>query len=124
MSVTVEELLTHDPRVTIVNAGQHQGKREVLGAIRYRPSDLFEAEHLALPIAHDTPVILYAEDGDTKLLEKVAEKMRANGFGDVRIYAGSMADYELAGGAPQEASMEQVVPPFEPDEVQKLDRRL
>ena len=124
MSVTVDELLTHDPSVTIINAGKHQGKHEVLGAIHYRPSDLLEAEHLALPIARESPVILYTEDGDTKALEKIADKMRADGFSDVRIYAGSLADYELAAGATQEPSMEQVVPPSAPDEVQDLDRRL
>jgi hypothetical protein len=124
MSVTVDELLTHDPSVTIINAGKHQGKREVLGAIHYRPSDLLEAEHLALPIAHESPVILYTEDGDSKLLETIAAKLRGDGFSDVRIYEGALADYELAGGATQEPSMEQVVPPSEPDEVRKLDRRI
>ena len=124
MSIIAGELLAHDPRTTIINAGKHAGKREIRGAIRYRPSALLEADHLALPIAHDSRVILYAEHGSDETLQEIANKMRADGFSDVRVYEGTLAAYEQAGGETQEASMEQVVPPSQPDEVQKLDRRL
>ena len=124
MSISESELLAVDPQTTIINAGKHAGKREIRGAIRYRPSDLLEADHLALPIEHDRRVILYAEGGRDETLDRIAEKMRADGFSDVRVYESTLAAYEQAGGATQEPSMEQVVPPTKPDEVQKLDRRL
>ena len=124
MSVTAGELLAHDPHTTIINAGKHQGKREIRGAIRYRPHDLLEPDHLALPIEHDKPVILYAESGRDETLDRIAEKMRADGFSKVRVFEGTLAAYEQAGGAMQEASLEQVVPPQRPDEVQDRDRRL
>ena len=124
MSISTGEVLGHDPHTTIINAGKHAGKREIRGAIRYRPSDLLEAEHLALPIERDRRVILYAEHGSDETLFEIADKMRADGFTDVRVLEGTLSAYEQAGGATQVASMEQVVPPWRPDEVQKLDRRL
>jgi hypothetical protein len=88
MNVSSSELLSQDPYTTIINAGEHPGKREIRGAVRYRPGDLLEAEHLAF------------------------------------VYEGTLAAYEQAGGATQDASVEQVVPPSQPDEVSFLDRRL
>ena len=124
MSITTGELLARNPRTTVINAGGHAGKREIRGAIRYRPSDLLLPEHLSLPIAREERVILYAEHGSDETLNRIAGKMQADGFIDVRIYDGTFADYEAAGGATQEASTEQVVPPARPDEEQALDRRL
>jgi len=123
MAITIEELLALRNGATIINAGRHAGKREIRGAIRYRPTDLLEPDHLALPIARERPVVLYAEGGVDNELEEVATKLRGDEFTDVRVLAASLADYEKAGGATQEPSTEQVVPPQRPDEVQDLDRR-
>lgn len=120
----LDELLRPDRKATIINAGDHQGSREIRGAVRYRPSDLLEPEHLALPIAHDAPVILYAAHGPTDKLQKIAEKMRGDLFTDVRVFEGTLKDYENAGGETQDASIEQGVPPMRADEAQKLDRRI
>ena len=124
MAISVEDLLALRSGATIINAGSHAGKREIRGAIRYRPSDLLEAEHLALPIARERPVVLYAEGGADTSLERIAQKMRADDFSDVRVFSGTLREYEAAGGDTQEASTEQVVPPQRPSEVQDLDRRL
>lgn len=109
-TTSIDELLRHDDRVTIINAGRHQGKREIRGALRYRPEDLLEHEHLALPIAHDRPVILYAEHGPDDTLRDIAEKLRRYGFADVRVADVSLDAFEQAGGLTQEPSVEQVVP--------------
>jgi rhodanese-related sulfurtransferase len=114
MSITAGEVLTHDQHTTIINAGKGAGKREIRGAIRYSPHELLEAEHLALPIAHDDRIILYAEHGNDENLVRIAEKMRADGFIDVRVYEGTLAAYEQAGGETQAASMLQIIPPSHP----------
>jgi rhodanese-related sulfurtransferase len=114
MSISESELLTHDPRTTIINAGKQPGRREIRGAIRYSPSELLEADHLALPIDHESRVILYAEHGHDDTLAKIADRMRADGFTDVRVYEGTLAAYEEAGGETQEPSMQQIIPPSEP----------
>jgi hypothetical protein len=123
-TISVDELLHPTGKATIMNVGDGQGRREVRGAVRYRPQDLLEVEHLVLPIAHDQAVILYAEHGPTPKLGEIAEKMAHQGFADVRVANTSFADYESRGGETQEPSIEQVVAPSKPTEGQPLDRRV
>ncbi len=125
MDISVEELRAlGDNGATILDVGKHQGRREIRGAIRYRPHDLLTPEHLALPLAPDRPVVLYDEKGDGDLTQQIAAKLTASGFPDVRILKEGFAAWEAAGGPTQEATLEQLVPPERPSEVQKLDRRI
>jgi 3-mercaptopyruvate sulfurtransferase SseA len=125
METTVEQLRTlADTGATILNVGKHAGHREIRGAVRYRPHDLLTPDHLAIPIAQDKPVILYDEHGDADLTKQIAEKLTANGFKDVRTLQGGYSAWEKAEAPTQEPSIEQVVPPTHPSEVQQLDRRI
>ena len=125
MDISVEELRAlGENGATILDVGKHQGRREIRGAIRYRPHDLLTPEHLALPLAPERPVVLYDEKGDGDLTQQIAAKLTASGFPDVRILKGGFAAWEAAGGPTQEATLEQLVPPERPSEVQKLDRRI
>ena len=125
MDITVDELrgLTNSA-ATILNVGKHGGHHEIRGAVRYRPHDLLTPERLAIPVAPDEPVVLYDEHGGGDLTSQVADKLRANGYADVRILTGGFAAWEAAGGETQEPSLEQVVPPMRASEVQQLDRRI
>lgn len=114
MTITVDELLKLPSGATIINAGTHAGPREIRGAVRYRPSELLETPHLALPIARHQLVVLYDAAGPSDELRAIADKMRADDFKVVRILEGSLADYERAGGPTQEPSIEQAVPPGRP----------
>jgi len=123
--ITVDELRAlGESGATILNVGHHAGRREIRGAIRYRPHDLLTPDHLALPLAQDRPVVLYDEKGDEDATREIAEKLRASGFADVRILKGGFTAWEAVGGATQEPSLDQVVPPTHPSEVQTLDRRI
>jgi 3-mercaptopyruvate sulfurtransferase SseA len=125
VSISIDELQALGPNgATIVNVGAHAGSKEIRGAIRYRPDDLLKASHLALPIASDRPVVLYDERGSGKHLDEIAEKLRANGYADVRILDGGFAAADEADAPTQEASTEQGVPPTKPSEAPALDRRL
>jgi 3-mercaptopyruvate sulfurtransferase SseA len=125
MHVHVDELRAlNEQGATIINVGKHAGASEIRGAMRYLPHDLLGAEHLALPIAPDRPVVLYDEDGHGDLTEQIAEKLRGNGFSDVRILDGGFRAWERSSGPTQEPSLEQVVPPSRASEVQSLDRRI
>ena len=125
MKTTVDELLKlGDAGATIINAGEHAGAREIAGAIRYRPHDLLEPQHLALPIAHDMPVILYDSHGRSDRLDEIARKLASDGFSDVRVLDATLHDWEGRGLPVQEPTIEQVVPPMRPSEVNDLDRRL
>ena len=125
MTISIDELQALGPNgATIINAGAHAGAKEIHGAIRYRPDDLLTASHLVLPIATDRPVVLYDEHGNGKHLGEIAEKLRANGYPDVRVLVGGFEAASHAGAPTQAASTEQIVPPSKPSEVQALDRRL
>ena len=125
MTISIAELQALGPDgATIINAGTHAGSKEIRGSIRYRPEDLLTASHLVLPIATARPVVLYDEHGSGKHLGEIAEKLRANGFPDVRILDGGFEAANVAEAPLQEASTEQIVPPSKPSEVQALDRRL
>jgi rhodanese-related sulfurtransferase len=125
METTVDELRALAAEgATILNVGRHQGRREIRGAVRYRPADLLTPDRLSIPIAPDKPVVLYDEKGDADLTTRVAAKLEQSGFADVRSLAGGFAAWEAAAGETQEASLEQVVPPVQPSEVQELDRRI
>ena len=125
METTAADLRAREPgRATIINVGKHQGPREIRGAIRYKPHDLLAAAHLSLPIAPDAAVILYDEDGGGDLTAQIAEKLRSQGYADVRTLQGGFKAWEAAGGETQEPTLEQVVPPSRPEEAPQLDRRL
>jgi 3-mercaptopyruvate sulfurtransferase SseA len=125
MEITVDKLQALDEGgATVINVGNHAGTREIRGAIRYRPHDLLEPTHLVLPIAPEKLVVLYDEHGGGDRTTRIAERLRADGYADVRVLQGGFAAWERAGGATQEPSLEQVVPPTRGDEVQELDRRL
>jgi 3-mercaptopyruvate sulfurtransferase SseA len=125
METTVEELRALGPNgATIINVGRHQGKAEIRGAIRYRPHDLLTPSHLALPIAPELPLVLYDEHGKNDETQQIAQRFEQDGFKNVRTLQGGYAAWEAAGGETQEPTMEQVVPPSKPSEVQELDRRV
>ncbi|HEX3463527.1 MAG TPA: rhodanese-like domain-containing protein [Candidatus Elarobacter sp.] len=125
MNISVEELRAlGENGATVLDVGKREGRREIRGAVRYRPHDLLTPDHLAIPIAPDKPVVLYDEKGDGDLTQQIAAKLTANGFSDVRVLTGGFAAWEAADGPTQEASQEQVVPPTHASEVQSLDRRI
>lgn len=109
-TTSLNDLVAANPLATIINAGDRQGSREIRGAVRYRPGDLLETQHLALPIAREQPVILYAEHGPTDKLHEIADKLRGDGFADVRVADATLDDYVRSGGETQEPSLEQGVP--------------
>lgn len=124
METTADELRAlGESAATILDVGSHAGRREIRGAVRYRPRDLLTPEHLALPIAHDRPVVLYDERGDGERTGQIAERLIAEGF-DARVLRGGFAAWQSIDGPTQEASVEQIVPPMRSSEVQGLDRRI
>lgn len=125
MQTTVDELRALAASgATILNVGKHQGHSEIRGAVRYRPDDLLAPGRLAIPVAPDKPVVLYDDKGDADLTDRVARRLAENGFTDVRVLGGGLAAWEAADGETQEPSLEQIVPPVKPSEVQELDRRV
>ena len=85
--------------------------KQIYGAIRYDPHKLHDASRLVLPLPKDgTPVVLYDEDGDSKTLTALADKLRDNGYTGVQTLAGGFAAWKAADGKMEEATLEQPVP--------------
>lgn len=121
MQITVDEVRAlGEGGATVINVGAHAGAEEIRGAIRYRPHDLLTPEHLALPIAAERPVVLYDEDGRGGNTAEIADRFAAQGY-NARILEGGFRAWKQHDGPTQEPSLEQVVPPIRPSEVQELD---
>ena len=124
-TITADELLAYGEKdLTIIDVGNHVGRKEIRNAIRYRPTDLLAPDHLTLPLPVDRKIVLYGAEGSSERIEAIAERFERSGFADVAILSGGFTAYEKAGGATQEASVEQVVPPSRPQEASELDRRI
>ena len=107
--MTLDDLRSAGDGVTLLDVSGHTPKAEIRGAIRYRPHDLLAGERLVLPIAHDRPVVLY-DDAKGQHAFEVAQRLRDSGL-DVRVLDGGIDAWREAGGATQEPSLEQIVPP-------------
>jgi 3-mercaptopyruvate sulfurtransferase SseA len=108
-AIGLDELRTSTTGTTIINAGVNPGKREIRGAVRYRPHDLLQPGHLALPLEREATVVVYDEGGPDEDLTLVAHRLADDGFRDVRILDASLDEWEEAGGPTQEP-LEQAVP--------------
>jgi rhodanese-related sulfurtransferase len=84
---------------------------QIYGAIRYDPHKLLDAPRLILPLPKDgTPVVLYDEDGESKTLTALSERLRDGGYAGVHTLAGGFAAWKAADGKMEEATLEQPVP--------------
>jgi rhodanese-related sulfurtransferase len=92
-----------------VRRSTHGG--QIYGAIRYDPHKLLDAPRLVLPLPKDgTPVVLYDEDGESKTLGGLSEKLRDCGYAGVHTLAGGFSAWKAADGKLEEATLEQPVP--------------
>ena len=111
--IGVDDLTAHvannDVFVLDLRAGRH-GK-QIYGAIRYDPKKLMDAPRLALPLPQNSGlIVVYDEDGTSSDVAQIGDKLRDNGYGEVRALEGGFAAYEAAGGKTEETTMEQPVP--------------
>jgi rhodanese-related sulfurtransferase len=88
------------------------GNKQIYGAIRYDPGKLAQAERLVLPLPKSGSglIVLYDEDGKSRELQKLAEKLTANGYDPVHVLAGGFKAWEASGGRTEEPTIEQPVP--------------
>ncbi|MBD5656395.1 MAG: rhodanese-like domain-containing protein [Candidatus Eremiobacteraeota bacterium] len=98
-----------DAFVLDVRGGGHRA--QVYGAIRYDPKKLLEAERLVLPLPKSEGlIVLYDDDGSSGRLSQIAQKLRDDGYAEVRALEGGYAAWEAADGRTEERTMEQPVP--------------
>ncbi|HZT14055.1 MAG TPA: rhodanese-like domain-containing protein [Candidatus Baltobacteraceae bacterium] len=85
-----------------------QGSQQIRGALRYDPKRLLAEEHLTLPIAHDSRVVVYADDEETAA--HVAAHLQSQGYSRAALLAGGLDAYREAGLPLEDATQEQPIP--------------
>lgn len=92
----------------VLDARRHPGKQQIRGALRYDERALLAEERLALPLPHDRPIVVYADSEDDA--ERVAGRLREQGFSHATVLEGGFEAYEQAGLPTEELTQEQPIP--------------
>lgn len=87
---------------------KHPGKEQIRGALRYDAHALLSQEELALPLPHESPIVVYAEN-DERAAE-VAARLREKGYRETSILDGGFEAYAAAGLPTEEITQEQPIP--------------
>lgn len=95
--------------VVVIDARAHPHGKQIVGAIRYKSGDLAKVERINIPIPRDGGVVVYGADDRDEHAEKLAARLREQGYAGVALLAGGIKGYEAAGGDLEELSMEQPV---------------
>lgn len=102
------DLIGRDASVAVFDVRRHRGKTQMRGAVFYRYDHFTSAGDLALPLAHDQTVLVYADDDDAAA--GVVEKLRDYGFARAEAIDGGLDALEQAGARLEEATQEQPLP--------------
>lgn len=95
----------------VLDARRHPGKEQVRGAVRYDERALLSEERLTLPLPHDGRIVVYADSDEEA--ERVAERLREQGYGDAAVLEGGFESYRQAGLPTEEITQEQPIPRHE-----------
>lgn len=87
---------------------KHARGEQIRGALRYDPEALLTEERLALPLARERKVIVYSDDD--KLAERVAARLREQGYGNTAVLDGGLEAWKRAGLPTEQVTQEQPVP--------------
>lgn len=94
--------------VPTLDARRHPGKEQIRGALRYDPKVLLAEDRLALPLPHDSRIVVYADDDDRAA--QVAARLREQGYAEAAILDGGFEAYRTAGLPTEEITQEQPIP--------------
>jgi len=111
--LSVSDVAAHLERgdVFLLDVRGSTGKQQIYGAINYDPKKLRSASKLVLPLPKsDGLIVLYDASGDSRDLETIAEKLRADGYASIYALEGGFDAWDAAGGRIEEATIEQPVP--------------
>lgn len=84
------------------------GHHQIRGALRYDVKPLLAADKLTLPFAHDSRIVVYAND--EQHAAEIAARLRQQGYKNAAILDGGFEAYREAGLPVEEVTQEQPVP--------------
>ncbi len=102
------DLLARDASVAAFDVRRHRGKEQLRGAVFYRYDHFEGAADLALPLARDQVVLVYADDDDAAA--RAVEKLHGFGFERAEAIDGGLKALADAGARLEEATQEQPLP--------------
>lgn len=111
--IGVAELIEHvaNNDVFVLDLRRNTHGKQIYGAIRYDPKKLLDAPRLTLPLPQNSGlIVVYDENGTSSDVAAIGDKLRENGYGEVRALEGGFKAYETANGKTEEMTMEQPVP--------------
>lgn len=112
-TIAVEQLAEHIERgdAFLLDLRRSARGEQIYGAIRYDPKKLLDAPRLVLPLPKSEGlIVVYDEAGTAKNVQQIGEKLRKDGYAEVRLLAGGWEAWQAAGGRTEEATLEQIVP--------------
>lgn len=92
----------------VLDVRAHPGKEQIRGALRYDPKVLLSEERLALPLPHDSRIVVYGDDDERAA--QVAARLREQGYSEASILDGGFKAYKEAGLPTEEITQEQPIP--------------
>ncbi len=92
----------------VIDARAHTGHEQIRGALRYDPKVLLEEDKLTLPLPHESRIVVYSEDDERA--QRVAARLREQGYEQVAILDGGFDAYRQAGLPTEEITQQQPVP--------------
>ena len=92
----------------VLDARAHPGKEQIRGALRYDPKIVLGAEKLTLPLPHDGRLVVYSDDEEKA--ERVAERLREQGYQNASVLEGGFEAYRESGLPVEELTQEQPIP--------------
>jgi rhodanese-related sulfurtransferase len=97
--------------IFVLDLRPSKGHTQIYGAIRYDPQKLLDAERLVLPLPKtEGLIVLYDEHGDSKNLEKIAERLREDGYASIHRLEGGFRAWTESEGRTEDVTIEQPVP--------------
>ncbi len=92
----------------ILDARSHPGKEQIRGALRYDPKALLSEERLALPLPHESPIVVYADN--EQMAEQIAARLIEGGYAQAAVLEGGFDAYKALDLPVEPATQEQPVP--------------
>lgn len=87
---------------------KHTHGEQIRGATRYDPQAILRVDKLVLPFDKERAVVVYADDN--QMAERIAQRLREQGYGEASVLAGGLDAWKAAGKPTEEVTQEQPVP--------------
>lgn len=87
---------------------KHAHGEQIRGALRYDSQAILGVDKLVLPLDKERPLVVYADDDE--MADRVAQRLRDQGYAQATALAGGLDAWKAAGKPVEDVTQEQPVP--------------